>query len=176
MLADCLLAARSSPDLDLFSVVVAVIGRLMMTNVRSARSSPDLDLFSVVVSAVGCLMETNVRSGTHHCVAGIHCEGLDQGRPGFHMTEEGSSGGSMGRRIRQGAEVKTSSEIGSASCFFDHKFVLKHEIKGKPSKVIILPSILLPAHHIISLLRRDVHTRRNAHTEGYLYNEERKHR
>ncbi|KAK8937716.1 hypothetical protein KSP40_PGU019079 [Platanthera guangdongensis] len=35
-LAGCVFAARSSPDLDLFSVVVAVVGRLTMTKVRSS--------------------------------------------------------------------------------------------------------------------------------------------
>ncbi|KAK8970850.1 hypothetical protein KSP40_PGU010013 [Platanthera guangdongensis] len=54
---------------------------------------------------------------------------LDQGRLGFHTVEEGSRGGRMGRWIRQGAEVKTSSEAGTSSCSFDHQFVLKCGIK-----------------------------------------------
>ncbi|KAK8961768.1 Transcription factor UNE12 [Platanthera guangdongensis] len=66
---------------------------------------------------------------------------LDQGRPGFHMAEEGSSGGSMGRRIRQGAEVKTSSEadrdpVQLPSLFPTFGHVQSHQIRHNPPQVL----------------------------------------
>ncbi|KAK8942605.1 Transcription factor UNE12 [Platanthera zijinensis] len=66
---------------------------------------------------------------------------LDQGRPGFHVAEEGSSGGSMGRRIRQGAEVKTSSEadrdpVQLPSLFPTFGHVQSHQIRHNPPQVL----------------------------------------
>lgn len=41
---------------------------------------------------------------------------LEQGRPGFAVAEEGSCGGGVGKRLREGVEVKASSDAVSSSC------------------------------------------------------------
>ncbi|KAK8971221.1 hypothetical protein KSP40_PGU012762 [Platanthera guangdongensis] len=65
---------------------------------------------------------------------------LDQGKPGLHMAEEGSSDGSIGRRIRLGAEVKSSSEadrdlIQLSSMFPTFGHVQSHQICHNPPQV-----------------------------------------
>lgn len=66
---------------------------------------------------------------------------LEQGRPGFSVAEEGSSGGSLGRRVRQGPEVKTSSEadrdpVQLPSLFPAFGHVQPHQIRHNPPQVL----------------------------------------
>ncbi|PKA46940.1 Transcription factor UNE12 [Apostasia shenzhenica] len=74
---------------------------------------------------------------------------LDQGRSGFAMAEEGSSGGGGGKRLREAAEGKASSEaeresVQLASLFPAFGHVQSHQIRSNPPQILHGQSMQAP--------------------------------